>query len=177
MGAQISANPAAIVAALNLQPLPGEGGYFRPTWRTDAGSAILYLITPADFSALHRLRSDEAWHFYAGDPVEHMQLDPRDGAVRMTRLGSDILAGQVPQLVVPAGVWQGARIQVGQVSDLTSVREPAAGQVKDLTYFGWSLLGCTLAPAWDEQGFELASRDELLRTFPAQADAIRALTR
>lgn len=191
MCAQIPANPAALIAALGLQRLPHEGGYFRQTWRTDLGSAILYLITPADFSALHRLRAAEIWHFHAGDPVEHVQLDPLDGGVRSTLLGSDVLAGYMPQLVVPAGVWHGARIAVGQVPDLTlshipqddqpkemaTFRAHAEGQVEDPPYFGWSLLGCTMAPPWDEHGFELASRDALLRAFPAQADVIRVLTR
>lgn len=151
---------ATIIAALQLAPLPREGGFFRVTWRTGAGSAILFLLTPDDFSALHRLAQDEVWHFHAGDPVEHVQLDPRTGALRRTRLGSDLGAGDAPQLVVPAGAWQGARLH------------PAAQRAA-----GWALLGCTLAPPWDERGFELAPRAALAAEFPAHADLIRALTR
>lgn len=154
-------NPAAreIVAALRLEPLPREGGFFRQTWRGPAGSAILFLLAPGNFSALHRLRTDEVWHFCAGDPVEHAQLDPREGSARTFRLGPDVVRGDLPQLVAPAGVWQGARCLA-----------PAGGA-------GWSLLGCTLAPAWREEDFELGARTALLREFPAAAELIATLTR
>lgn len=110
-------DPAArLIARLGLQQLPREGGFFRQTWLSperDAagrplGSAILYLMTPEDFSALHRLRTDEVWHFHAGDAVEHMQLDPKDGDIRRTRLGPEPGDEEVPQLIVPSGFWQGA---------------------------------------------------------------------
>lgn len=154
--------PAArqLIAALGLQPLPGEGGYFRVTWRGAAGSAIFFLLTPDDFSALHRLAQDELWHFYAGDPVEHLQLDPCDGSAAMTRMGSDVLGGEHPQVPVRAGVWQGARLS------------PAAAGGR-----GFALLGCTVAPPWDERGFQLGERAELARAFPAHVTMIHALTR
>jgi uncharacterized protein len=147
-----------IIAALRLAPLSREGGYFRQTWRDAAGSAICFLVTERDFSALHRLRGDELWHFYAGDPVEHVQLGP--GTVIRTRLGPDVLAGDVPQLVVQGGVWQGAHLAPGPKR-------------------GWALLGCTLAPPWDEAQFELGEREELLRRHaaPEQAALVCALTR
>jgi uncharacterized protein len=148
----------AIIARLGLAPLPKEGGFFRQTWRSDAGSAILYLMTPENFSALHRLRRDEVWHFHAGDPVEHVQLDPRTGTARRMRLGPDIGGGDQPQIIVPACQWQGARLAV-------------AGGV------GWALVGCTMAPPWEETDFELAQRDVLLDAFPAEAAIVRALTR
>lgn len=148
-----------LIATLQLEPLPGEGGFFRPTWRNATASAIYFLITPEDFSALHRLAQDELWHFYGGDRVEHVQIDPRNGTSRTTRLGPDILAGDEPQIAVPAGHWQSARIAAG----------PAA--------LGWSLLGCTVSPPWDERGFELGARGDLLACFPAQAAWIHALTR
>jgi predicted cupin superfamily sugar epimerase len=116
-------------------------------------------MTPAGFSALHRLQSDEAWHFYAGDPVEHVTLDPQGGAAVVTRLGINFAAGERPQLVVPRGVWQGARL---------AATPPAAG---------WALIGCTLTPAWDERAFELGARAALLREFPAAAAWVAALTR
>ena len=149
---------AAVIAALGLAPLPREGGFFRQTWRTEAGSAILYLMTPAGFSALHRLRTDEVWHFHAGDAVEHVQLDARDGSLRRTVLGPDVLRGEAPQLVVPGGLWQGARL----------------GPARE---HGWALLGATLAPPWNEREFELGGRAELQRTFPVHADVIATLTR
>lgn len=148
-----------LIATLQLAPLPGEGGFFRPTWRNATASAIYFLITPEDFSALHRLTQDELWHFYGGDRVEHVQLNPRNGALRVARLGPDVLAGDEPQVVVPAGHWQGARIAAG----------PAA--------LGWSLLGCTLSPPWDECGFDLGNRADLLARFPVENAWIHALTR
>jgi predicted cupin superfamily sugar epimerase len=150
-------------------PLPGEGGFFVSTWtspevRTDGrplGSAILFLITETDFSALHRLRSDEIWHFNSGDPMELARLDPVSASVSLITLGPDVAGGELPQAIVPAGHWQGARICPN-----------AGGDAK-----GWTLLGCTVTPAWDEGEFELGQRDALLAEFPAHGDLIRSLTR
>ena len=151
-----------IITTLRLEPLAQEGGFYRQTWGGEAGSAILFLITENAFSALHRLAYTEVWHFHAGDGVEHVQLDPATGELRVTRLGSDILRGETPQCVVPGGVWQGARWVSG-----SSPKGSA----------GYALLGCTMAPAWDAARFELGNRDALLGSFPAAADWIRALTR
>ena len=146
-----------VVAALKLTPLPGEGGFVRQTWRSEAGSAAYYLMTAKEFSALHRLRAREVWHFYAGDAVEHVTLNPRDGVALVARLGANVSAGEQPQLAVPGGAWQGARLASAEA--------------------GWALVGCTLTPAWDERDFELGRREALCREFPAAADFIRALTR
>src|SRR5687767_4055852 len=107
-----------IIAQLELAPLPREGGYFRVVWtsttRLPSGragtSAIYFLITDDDFSALHRLRAEELWHFHAGDAVDHVQLDPANKSVTRIRLGPDVLARDQPQLIVRGGVWQGARL-------------------------------------------------------------------
>ncbi len=155
-----------IIAQLGLTPLPQEGGWFRQTWLSReqlpdgraVGSAIYFLVTPADFSALHRLQTGEIWLHHAGDALEHVILNPGTATAVISRLGSDVLAGEVPQLVVPGGVWQGARL--------------AAGATR-----GWALLTCTMAPAWDEREFELGARSTLLREFPAAATQIHALTR
>jgi len=169
-GCSAGKNPAVnveaekIIAALGLAPLPGEGGWFRPTWRSAAASAIYYLLTADDFSALHRLQANEVWHFYAGAQVEHVRLAPDAGVGRTTTLGANVLAGEVPQLLVPAGVWQGARLAADNPCDTSA--SP-----------GWALLGCTSTPAWDEKLFELAERAALLRTFPGAAAHIRAFTR
>lgn len=154
-----------IIARLGLQPLPGEGGYYRQTWCAPcesgqaraAASAIYYLITRASFSALHRLAMHETWHFYAGDPARLMLLHAAGGVETVT-LGADIPAGEQPQVVVPAGTWQGARL------------------VDDAKH-GWALLGCTVTPAWDERDFELGERAILSRQFPSAAAEIARLTR
>jgi len=151
-----------IIASLELEPLPHEGGYFRQTWRSEAGSAILFLMTRDNFSAWHRIAQPELWHFHAGDAVEHVQLERETGRLRVTRLGAAVLAGESPQVMVPAGDWQGARLAAN------SPRGAAAG---------YALVGCTLAPAWNERGFELGRRTALLEAFPAAAEWIRALTR
>ena len=155
------------MATLGLAPLAHEGGYFRQTWRREASSAIYFLLTQEDFSALHRLRrADETWHFYAGDTLQHAMLGPGDAVARLTTLGNDVLAGETPQLLVPAGVWQGARLAPsGKGAPATAPRA------------GWALVGCTLAPAWDDKDFELADRAALEREFPGAAALIRALTR
>ena len=157
MAGPVHAEAREVIAALKLAPLPGEGGFVRQTWRGENGSAAYYLMTATDFSALHRLRADEVWHFYAGDAVEHVTLHPPAGQINVTRLGANVGAGERPQLAVPGGVWQGARIAAVSA--------------------GWSLVGCTLTPAWNENDFELGARPTLLREFPAAAEWIRALTR
>ena len=148
-----------LIARLDLAPLAGEGGYFRVTWRSEGGSAIVFLLTPDDFSALHRIAQDEMWHFYEGDAVEHLQINSRSGVTRRTLLGSDILAGEQRQVSIPAGTWQGARIR------------PAA-QPR-----GFALLGCTVTPPWEESGFELARSTEFQNVRNEDTQLIEALMR
>ena len=157
-----------LIARLGLRPLPQEGGWFAPVWRStelaawdggavrDAASSILYLLAGDEFSALHRLCSDEVWHFHAGDALELLRLDPASGVGGWTRLGPAVLAGDAPQVVVPRGVWQGARLAPG-------------GR--------WALVGCTMVPGWDEADFELGRRAALAAAWPQFAGAIAALTR
>ena len=157
---------------LGLEPLPEEGGFFRETYRSDvqlsseclggvytgersAATAIYYLLTPDSFSAVHRLRSDEVFHFYVGDPVAMLQLHP-DGAVEHVVIGADFRAGQRPQVVVPSGTWQGAALVDG-------------GR--------FALLGTTVAPAFEFEDFELGRRAELIGRYPGAAAAIERLTR
>ena len=165
----MNAEAAQLISKLGLAPLPGEGGYFARTWTSalagpdgrPAGSAILFLLAAGDFSALHRLLTDEIWHYHAGDPAELALLDPSAGSCHTRLLGPDVAGGHAPFAIAPAGVWQGARIcDAGRAASR-----------------GWTLFGCTLSPAWDEREFELAQRGELLRVFPAHAGLIRALTR
>ena len=161
-----------VIRMLDLVPLPGEGGYFRETYRSPltlpaavlprayrskrvAGTAIYYLLTPDSFSAMHRLRGDEVYHFYLGDPVELLQLRG-DGGGQVVIVGRDIANGMAPQVVVPGGVWQGARVAAG-------------GR--------FALLGTTMAPGFDGRDFVLGDRVELVRRYPAHAALIAALTR
>ena len=164
-------NVRELVEKLGLEPHPVEGGYFRETYRSEdvlpAGAlphryggdrtlstAIYYLLTPDTVSRMHRLRSDEIFHFYAGDPVEMLQLLP-DGSHKVVLIGSDIPAGQLPQVIVPRGVWQGARLAEG-------------GE--------YALMGTTVAPGFDFADYETGDRESLLRAYPACGDMIRKLT-
>lgn len=150
---------ADVINALRLQPLEGEGGYFRQTWiahgeREDCpiGTSILYLVTPESFSALHRLVHDEIFHFYLGDPCETVMIGP-DGTFSEAILGHDIAAGMHVQHVVPAATWQGTRLIEG-------------GE--------WALLGTTMAPGFHHSGFELATRDIVDRLELDVARKVRA---
>src|SRR5260370_20180879 len=117
-----------LIALLQLLPLPLEGGYYRETYRSgdrlpaaalparyvadkSAGTAIYYLLTPETFSALHRLPTDEIFHFYLGDPVDLVLLGPLAGQGRVVTLGPDILARQKPQAVAPPNLWQGRALR------------------------------------------------------------------
>jgi len=163
-----------LIEHLKLEPLPIEGGYFRQTYRSDEtlarsalparypservfGTAIYYLLSdePDCFSALHRLPTEEIYHFYLGDPVELLLLHP-DGPSQRVVLGPEIFGGQQVQFVVPRGVWQGSRLIPG-------------GR--------WALLGTTMAPGYDASDFEGGEREALMQQFPQEADLIRALTR
>jgi predicted cupin superfamily sugar epimerase len=157
---------------LGLEPHPREGGYFIQTWKSEelipqsalpsryngaraAGTAIYYLLEPSTFSEMHRLVSDEVFHFYRGDPVEMLQLSP-DGSSRVVILGSDLARGMLPQVVVPKHVWQGSRLVPG-------------GRV--------GLLGCTVSPGFDYADYETGQRAELVREYPQAGELIEALTR
>ena len=161
-----------LIAKLGLQPHPTEGGYFVETYRSAeqlsahglparyggsrvCGTAIYYLITPDSFSALHRLTTDEVFHFYLGEPVEMLQLHP-NGTGQWITLGTDLAAGMRPQIVVPRGVWQGTRlIDQGQ----------------------WALLGTTMAPGFDVADYEPGQRAALIGGYPQFREAIIALTK
>jgi predicted cupin superfamily sugar epimerase len=158
-----------LIRRLNLQPHPKEGGFFHETYRCDEsptglptryvgprvlGTCIYYLLTPNTFSALHRLASDEIFHFYLGDPVRMLQLAP-DGSGRTLILGSDVLHEQEPQVIVPRDVWQGSLLEPG-------------GK--------FALLGCTVAPGFEYVDYEHGDRAELTRSYPQFEEWIRRLT-
>lgn len=159
-----------LIRLLQLQPHPKEGGFFRETYRSDeshaaaalptrygadraVSTAIYYMLTPGTLSALHRLRSDEVFHFYLGGPVRMLWLLP-DGTGRTLTLGPDFARGQLPQVVVPRGVWQGSHLLEGD----------------------FALLGCTVAPGFDYADYEHGNRDTLVAQYPDHADLIRRLT-
>jgi uncharacterized protein len=137
-----------VAALLALDPLPHEGGRFRRTYADGHSSAIYFLLGADDASAMHRLPIPEVWHHYLGDPVDLAVLHP-DGRAEQLRLGADLRAGERPQVVVPARVWQGA-ISVGTLS----------------------LVGTTMAPPYEQADFELGDPDELARRHPAAAALI-----
>ena len=158
------------IEKLKLEPHP-EGGYFRQTYKSGllipagslpshsgpraASTAIYFLLEAENFSAFHRLRSDELWHFYAGSPLLVHVINPA-GAYSTLLLGNDPDAGHVFQAAVPAEHW-------------------FASHVVDWT--AWALVGCTVAPGFDFADLEIGKRAELIRQYPGQETIIRRLTR
>jgi hypothetical protein len=147
------------VRKLGLKKHP-EGGYYKETYRSDmqvdvpelgkrdAGTAIYYLLGRDRFSAFHRIKSDEIWHFYAGSPLALYVIDQQGGLQKIT------LGKSAPQTVVRAGCWFAASTQ---------------GL--------YSLVGCTVAPGFDFSDFEMAKRDELASLYPKHAKIIARYTR
>lgn len=160
-------NADDLIRHLSLIPHPEEGGFFRETYKAPEtaafpgypaprshGTAIYYLLKPGTFSALHRLRSDEIFHFYLGDPVRMLQLFP-DGTSKTIVLGHDVMNGQQVQVLAPRNVWQG------------SILEPGGS---------FALLGCTVAPGFDYADYEHGKREELIRQHPDRRELIERLT-
>ena len=158
---------------LGLVPHPREGGWYVRTYEAEewiavesfadrryagarrTGTAIYYLLEPGTFSEMHRLASDEVFHFYAGDAVEQVRLFA-DGSGERVVIGNDLAAGERPQMVVPRGVWQGARLVKGGT---------------------WALLGCTVSPGFEFEDYESGRAEELVAEWPAWAREIQELTR
>lgn len=166
--------PDQLIKIFNLDPLPVEGGLFFQTYCSPEsisreglparypvdkpfGTAIIYLLTsdPDSFSALHKLPTDEVYHFYLGDPVEMLQLYP-DGASERIILGQDLLAGQKVQYVAPRDVWQGSHLLPG-------------GQ--------FALLGTTMAPGYTDEDYIGGDPDQLITAYPDRELLIEQLTR
>ncbi|GAB3713425.1 hypothetical protein GCM10027592_52660 [Spirosoma flavus] len=163
------------INALNLQPHP-EGGYFAETYRATEivaasdlparfggdrsfGTAIYFLLESHHYSALHRIKSDEIWHFYAGRPLEVFVITP-DATLTVIRLGSNLAQGEVFQAVVPAGSWFGSM----PAKNATLI---------DATF---SLVGCTVAPGFDFADFEMGDQNVLLKDFPQHKAVIEMLS-
>lgn len=151
-----------IIDALQLEPLTMEGGYFRRTYCSDRhtpdgkpmGTAIYYLLTPESYSRLHKLPTDEVYHFYMGDPVELTVLYP-DGTGEKVRLGNDLKGGMVPQFCVRANCWQGSCLALGG---------------------DWALVGTTMAPGFVDEDFVAGQREDLTEAYGAFREVIVKLT-
>ena len=151
-----------VIKALNLEPLTMEGGYFRRTYCSKActpegkpmGTAIYYLLTPDSFSRLHKLPTDEIYHFYMGDPVELTILTP-DGTGETILLGNDLGKGMIPQFCVSGNCWQGS-----------CLAEDGA----------WALVGTTMAPGFAEEDFVPGIREALIAQYPTFREKIQKLT-
>ncbi|MBU2915299.1 cupin domain-containing protein [Reichenbachiella agariperforans] len=157
-----------LIQTLALVPHP-EGGYYKETYRsTDSiqlaspfdgtrnySTCIYYLLTSETFSAFHRIKQDEIWHFYQGATIDLHLIHP-DGRHELIEIGHDLGMGQVPQYVVPAGVWFAAEVAALDAH---------------------ALVGCTVSPGFDFKDFELANRADLNATFPDHSEVISRLTR
>jgi predicted cupin superfamily sugar epimerase len=163
---------AQVRELLNMLPHPVEGGFYAETYRTpqrlqrvalpaiypgdrSLATAIYYMLTPETISEMHRVRGDEMFHFYLGDPVEMLELRPNGGG-EIVVLGQDIASGMKLQHVVSGGVWQGSRLRPGGA---------------------FALLGTTMSPGFEYEDYETGNRDELIAKFPSYGELIRARTR
>ena len=164
-------NVEIIVKQLELLPHP-EGGYYKETYRSplllsqqclssdfkgerNIATGIYFLIEKGNFSALHKIKSDETWHFYQGDALEVIEIT-EDGNLAVTNIGPDILNGETFQYTVKANTWFGSRVKSGG---------------------SFSLVGCTVYPGFDFSDFEMAGRHELIKQFPQHQSIIAELTR
>ena len=162
------------IISLGLEPHP-EGGHYAQTYQAAetipqaalparfAGdrpysTAIQFLLENHNRSALHRIQSDEVWHFYTGGPLNVYVIDPVSGTLSTIQLGNNPYRGDVFQAVVPAGYWFGAK-PVGLPGDPP-----------------FSLVGCTVAPAFNFAEFELANPDDMMALFPQHEAIIQLLT-
>lgn len=156
-------NAEHLIQRMGLKLLPDEGGYYKETYRSgekfgddrNLSTAIYYLLTSGANSKLHRLKSDEIFHFYFGDPVQMLLLYP-DGESRVLFMGTNILSSQKPQLVVPKGTWIGGMVIEGEHK--------------------FSFMGTTVAPGFDFKDFELGNREQLIEKWPQHKGIIQDLT-
>jgi predicted cupin superfamily sugar epimerase len=171
-------NKDQLIKTFSLLPHP-EGGYYKETYRSaevietnakkfphqrNYSTAIYFLIEKDNFSALHRIKSDELWHFYEGDALEVIEIDLKGNLMR-TQVGRDILNGQTFQYTVKAGHWFGSRVLKTRLNDGSVV---GGGS--------FSFVGCTVSPGFDFKDFEMAKRAELTRQFPQHEKIIAELT-
>jgi predicted cupin superfamily sugar epimerase len=154
------------IEKLELQPHL-EGAYFKETYRSEenvvnkngktrsAATGIYFLITSDNFSAFHKIESDEMWHFHGGSPLSVYVILP-DGELEILYIGNDLEKGETPQAIVSAGCWFASKVEVSN---------------------SYSFVGCTVSPGFDFQDFVLANREELTAEYPTHSDLIKELTR
>lgn len=159
-----------LISKLELEPHP-EGGFFRETYRSNGeinkssldqsydgkrnySTCIYFLLTSDSFSALHRIKQDEIWHFYDGSPIR-LHMITKTGEHTEHTIGIDLNKGEIPQFVVPGGCWFGAEV------------------IEEDTY---SLVGCTVSPGFSFEDFELKSQKKLTELFPHLSNTIAQLT-
>lgn len=157
-----------VVEQLGLQPHP-EGGFYNETYRSTTAfergnvfpaarnhsTAIYYLLEDNDFSTYHRIKSDELWHHYFGESFV-ISVIHEDGRFEEIVLGKNLHQGEKPQAMVPAGAWFASELK---------------------TKAGFGLVGCTVAPGFDFQDFEIAERNKLIELYPELAYTINRLSR
>jgi len=164
----MDAEVRGLIEQLQLRPHP-EGGYYRESYRSteqatalpkrfdgprSLSTAILFLLPHGHISTLHRIKSDELWHFYQGAPLRVVSITP-EGTRHDVVLGSCFDGGHRCQAVVPEGRWFGAHVESNN---------------------GWSLVGCTVAPGFEFTDFEMAERGELIGRYPQHTSIITSLT-
>lgn len=164
-------NAEQLIKQYRLQPHP-EGGWYAETYRSNEcivanalparfngdrtfSTAIYFLLEQGNFSAFHRIKSDECWHFYAGDPLQIFVLQ-QNGTLQIITLGNDIFNGHLFQYTVPANCWFASR--------------PAPESL-------YSFVGCTVAPGFDFADFEMADKETLPGMYPACGNIIHELCR
>ena len=162
---------ATLIKKFELIPHP-EGGYFKETYRSaeaieavslpkayggprNYSTAIYFLLTSDTFSAFHKVRQDEMWHFYAGSPLKLYMISDT-GVYSEQIIGNDFQKEEIPQYVVAGGFWFAAKTVVAD---------------------SYSFVGCTVAPGFDFADFVLPNRNELIERFPEHQDIITKLTR
>ena len=178
-----------LVSMYALQSHP-EGGFFTETYRSplshcppsslplSASTCIYFLLLPSNVSKLHRIRYDEIWHFYLGDPLVVVELEGQ--GCRKTILGQDILHGERVQHVVPGNTWFGCYPLSQEADDasLTGKKETETTRKKKTRKMkeGFSFVGCTVAPGFEFRDFELGEKERLLADFPLAEEVIHKLT-
>lgn len=161
-----------VIRQLDLKPLPEEGGYYREIYRSSQiftakalpshpgqrcfSTLIYYLITPEEFSGLHRVKGSlEVFHFYAGDAVKMVQISD-SGERQEIILGRNFANQETPQAIVEPNVWQGTKL---------------------LPEGNWALLGCQVVPGFEFADFEALSRSDFLQRFPQHKETVLEYTR